>query len=116
MESFFIPNDKFILMGKKKVEDDDEGADEEVDEEEDGEFDDEEDFEEEPFTCRMCNKQTLIGDGDDIVAVCDTCLQFLDEDKIWDDYDNGVIADEELKTFDFMKYLSKLGKKKYAKK
>ena len=91
--------------------------DEEKEEEEnEEECEEEEEIEEEPFICRVCKKETLLGDGDDIICVCDNCLQWYDEDRIWDDYDSGVLSDEELKTFDLMQYLSKLGKKHFAKK
>ena len=96
-------NGSQIFMPKSKKDYDD-------DEEE--EFEDDDEFEESSFKCRSCGKDTLFGEGDDMILLCDDCLEKYDEDKIWDDFDNEKILEENLKSFNLTPYLLKKGKKK----
>jgi hypothetical protein len=90
-------------MAKKKIEEDEEDDDIVDDEEE------EDDFEEGRFVCRVCNKETTLGEGDDMILVCDNCADKydIDIDKIWAAYDAEKILDEQLKTFDLTPYMKK---------
>jgi len=86
-------------MAKKKEEFEDED-----DEEEDLDDEEEDDFEEEKFTCRVCKKQVTVDEGEDNFALCDNCAKNFDVEKIWADFDNEKILEENLKTFDLEKY------------
>lgn len=75
---------------------------------EDGnEIEDDDDFEDEFFNCRDCKKRTEMGDGDDVLLLCDKCLKKYDEEKIWEDFEADIIEEEELSTVDLKKYLIK---------
>ena len=89
-------------MAKKKLE-------EEEEEEDEFDVEDEEEFEEEKFICRVCNKPTTLGEGDDMILLCDLCTEKfqINVDKIWDDYDAEKILEENLKKFDLTPYMKK---------
>ena len=82
------------------------------DEEEEEEIEEEEEYIEKKFKCRDCQKEVEYGEGDDMILLCDDCLELYNEDKIWKDYDKGKIKDDTLKTFDLIPYLNPKGKKK----
>lgn len=82
-----------------------------VDDDFDEEVIDDDEFEEETFTCRICGAEAFIGDGDDMLLLCDKCYDKYDVDKIWEDFDDGKIEEDELTTIDLSKYLIKKGKK-----
>ena len=81
-------------------------------EEEEEEIEEEEEYTEKKFKCRDCKKEVEYGEGDDMILLCDDCLELYKEDKIWKDYDKGKIKDDNLKTFDLIPYLNPKGKKK----
>ncbi len=74
--------------------------------EEEEEFEDDT-VEEETATCRICENDFELGEGDDMILVCEECVdkKKIDVDKIWKDYDNGKISDDELTTFDVSNYM-----------
>ena len=80
--------------------------------EEEEEIEEEEEFVEKKFKCRDCQTDVEYGEGDDMILLCDDCLELYNEDKIWKDYDKGKINDNNLKTFDLIPYLNPKGKKK----
>lgn len=90
-------------MAKKKFEEEEED-DEIVDDEEE-----EEEFEEGKFVCRLCNKETTLGEGDDMIMLCDNCTEKyqINMDKVWEDFDNEKILEENLKKFDLTPYMKK---------
>ncbi len=96
------------MPAKKKVVDDEE-------EDDDLEFEDDE-LDDEYFTCRVCKKQTAMGDGDDLIMLCDDCSENYDIDKIWEDFDDEKILEENLTKFDLSQYILKKAPKKAAKK
>jgi len=79
---------------------------------EEEEIEDEEEIVENKFICRDCKKTVDYGEGDDLILLCDDCLELYNEDKIWKDYDKGKINDNDLKTFELTPYLNPKGKKK----
>ena len=84
-------------MAKKKA----------VEEEEEDEFiDDDEDAEivDETFTCRICNKEVEVSEGDDMTLICDACAKNYNMDKFWGDYDDGKIPDDKLTTINMEPY------------
>ena len=87
-----------IFMGKKK---------EEIEDEE--EYEDDE-FEEDSFTCRECKGTAVLGEGDDMLLLCEDCMEKYDTDKLWEDFDDGKIDEEDLPTIDLAKYAFKKGK------
>ena len=91
------------MPAKKKVE---EEFEDEIDEEEDFEDDS---IEEETFVCRVCKKEKNVDEGDDYVLLCDDCQEDYNMDKLWSDFDRGLITEENLKSVDLTKY--KLKKK-----
>ena len=97
-------------MAKKKIE--------EEEEEEDFEDEEDDDFEEGSFTCRLCKKDTTLGEGDDMILVCDDCVDKyeINVDKIWEDYDNEKILEEKLASFDLEPYMKKKAAKKATAK
>ena len=98
-------------MAKKKLEEEEEEEDSEEEEEDD-------DFEEGSFTCRLCKKTTTLGEGDDLILVCDDCVDKneLNIDKIWEDYDHEKILEEKLASFDLEPYMKKNAAKKATAK
>ena len=80
--------------------------------EEEIEEEEEEEFVEKKFKCRDCQTDVEYGEGDDMILLCDDCLELYNEDKVWKDYDKGKINDDNLKTFDLIPYLNPKGKKK----
>ena len=95
------------MVPPKKTEIDDEAE----------EAEEEDEFEEDTFTCRLCGKETELGDGDDHILVCDHCAESYDLDRFWKDFDDDKITEEELKTIDLSPYLdAKKAAKKAAKK
>jgi hypothetical protein len=94
-------------MAKKKIEEEEE--DEEV-------IEDEEDdtLDEETFVCRVCHKNTNADEGDDLITICDNCADNFDIDKIWADFDNEKILEENLKSFNLDPY--RIQKKTKSKK
>ena len=76
-----------------------------------------EEVEEDKFTCRVCGKETGVDEGDDMILICDKCAEKYDVDKIWNDFDNEKILEENLKLFDLAPYaLNKAPKKNSGKK
>jgi hypothetical protein len=94
------------MPAKKKTEEEEE-FEEESDEQEDMEDDDT--MEEDSFKCRVCHKEVAVDEGDDYVQICDNCQEDYNMDKLWSDFDRGLITEENLKTVDLLKY--KLKKK-----
>ncbi len=86
----------------KKVVDEDEEEEEVIDEEE-------EELKDGSFVCRVCNKETTMGEGDDMILLCDNCQDKYDIniDKIWEDFDAEKILEENLKKFDITPYMKK---------
>lgn len=82
-----------------------------MDEVDEDEFEDDE-FEEDTFTCRDCHQKTEYGEGDDMLLLCDNCIDNYNIDKIWDEFDDGKIDEEELATIDLSKYALKKKKGK----
>lgn len=84
--------------------------DEEVEEDLVGEEYVDEDYDEvleaegESFKCRNCGKQFRLGEGDDLIRLCESCETKFDVDRIWDDYDEEKISEEELDKFDLEPY------------
>lgn len=90
-------------MTKKNKEDND-LTDESIEEDDNSEL---EEFKEEEFKCRVCGgvfDNTL---GDDLIQLCDECAENYNIDKIWSEYDKGIIKEDELKNLDLKKYLLK---------
>ena len=81
-------------------------------EEEEEEIEEEEEYIEKKFKCRDCQEEVEYGEGDDMILLCDDCLELYNEDKIWKAYDQGKIKDDTLKTFNLIPYLNPKGKKK----
>ncbi|UYP44819.1 hypothetical protein NEF87_001104 [Candidatus Lokiarchaeum ossiferum] len=79
------------------------------------EIEEEEEFVEKTFTCRDCGNTVEYGEGDDMIHLCDDCLELYKEDKIWKDFDAGKIGEEDLTSFDLTPYLNPKGKKKKGK-
>jgi hypothetical protein len=77
-----------------------------VEEEEEEDFEDDS-IEEESFSCRECKSNVEMGQGDDMISLCDDCMEKYNVDKIWKQYDAGKIEDDDLKTFDLTPYLLK---------
>ncbi len=75
----------------------------------------EEEFVEKTFKCRDCGETIEFGNGDDMIHLCDDCLELYKEDKIWKDFDNGKIKEDDLQSFDLTPYLNPKGKKKKGK-
>ena len=84
-------------MAKKKIEEDKEE-----------EYEDDS-FSEEVYTCRLCKENFEAGEGDDMISICDNCVENKDinVDKIWAAYDKGKISDDDLKSFDVAPYSKK---------
>ena len=80
--------------------------------EEEEDIEEEEEYIEKKFKCRDCKKTVEYGEGDDMILLCDDCLELYNEDKIWKDFDKGKIKEEDLKTFELAPYLNPKGKKK----
>ncbi len=83
-----------------------------MDNDEEEEVEKEEEFVEKKFKCRDCQTEVEYGEGDDMILLCDDCLELYNIDKVWKDYDKGKINDDNLKTFDLIPYLNPKGKKK----
>ncbi|QEE18088.1 hypothetical protein DSAG12_03926 [Promethearchaeum syntrophicum] len=79
---------------------------------EEEEIEEEEEFVENKFICRDCKKTVEYGEGDDMILLCDDCLELYNQDKIWKDFDKEKIKEEDLKTFELAPYLNPKGKKK----
>ena len=56
--------------------------------------DDGEEVEEDKFTCRVCGKETGVDESDHMILICDKCAEKYDVDKIWTDFDNDKILEE----------------------
>jgi hypothetical protein len=94
------------MPAKQIIEDDEEDEDEEENDE----------MKEEQFTCRLCGKVKDVDEGDDLINVCDKCMEPYDMEKFWTDYDAGKIADKDLKTISLEPYIDQKKAAKAAKK
>jgi hypothetical protein len=68
------------------------------------EFPEDYDEEVEEFQCRVCGKDCTHENGDDYVLLCDDCAENYNMDKLWADWEEDKITEEELKTVDLNKY------------
>ena len=92
------------MAKKKNSKEDNDLIDENSDEEDDSES---EEFKEEEFKCRVCGNLVDGTLGDDLIQLCDECAENYNVDKIWSEFDKGIIEEDELKNLDLKKYLLK---------
>ena len=88
----------------KKDKEDNNLTDESIEEDDDSDL---EEFKEEEFNCRVCGNLVDGTLGDDLIQLCDECAENYNVDKIWSEFDKGIIEEDELKNLDLKKYLLK---------
>ena len=77
----------------KKDKEDNNLTDESIEEDDDSDL---EEFKEEEFNCRVCGNLVDGTLGDDLIQLCDECAENYNVDKIWSEFDKGIIEEDEL--------------------
>ena len=93
------------MAKKKNSKEDNDLMNEDLEKEEDDS--ESEEFKEEEFNCRACSKVVDGTLGDDLIQLCDECAENYNVDKIWSEFDQGTIEEDDLKNLDLKKYLLK---------